>query len=228
MAALRAENDLATSLKDHTPANTETVVALIQRAENLEQEYLAWLDALPPSWAITTVDWVDDIGGDLSDSIVHPGRVDAYGELWMVYKYNIVRACRINIQNTILRCIAWLRDPQDYRFTPEYAAATHVCRQLIEDIVATVPYFFGWNRDKNIAMADRSNFACGTNDFTTTKPLAGLFGMWPFFTAATSDFSSPSQVQFLRGRLKYIAETMGINQAGILFHVRPHSHVPLE
>jgi len=103
-------------------------------------------------------------------------------------------------------------------FTPEYTTASRVCRQLVEDVVASVPYCFGWNREKDEAMADKSNFACGVSDDPAVKPLTGIFIMWPLFVAASSDFASPSQRMFLRGRLKNISESMGITQAMIMFN----------
>jgi hypothetical protein len=137
----------------------------------------------------------------------------------MAYKYNIVRSCRLFIYTTILRCVAWLGKSQDYRLTPEYTTASRICRQLVEDIVASVPYFFGWNSENDGAMKARANFACGSTDDLAVKPLTGIFVMWPLFAAAASDFATPSQRIFLRGRLKHVAEIMGINQALILFEV---------
>jgi hypothetical protein len=219
MAALRADNDKTTTIKVHTSENVEKVLKLLRRAESLDQDYIDWIDALPASWSIKTVAWIDGEVPNLANSVIHPGRVDAYGELWMAYKYNIVRSCRLFIWTVILRCVAWLGDPRDYRLSPEYTTASRICQQLVEDIVSSVPYFFGWNRDKDSAMADNSNFACGADDPTAVRPLAGLFVMWPLFSAASSDFATPTQRIFLRGRLKFVAEMMGINQALILFQV---------
>ncbi len=219
MAALRADNDLTTTLQTRTTENLEKVLKLLRRAEALEREYVAWIETLPPNWNIKTVAWIDSDIRDLTESIVHPGRVDAYGELWMAYFYNIVRACRLFIWTTILRCAAWINNPQDYRLAREYTTAAGVCRQIIEDIIASVPYFFGWNRSNNMAMADKSNFACGLSGESSIKGLAGIFAMWPIFAAAASDFASQSQRIYLRGRLKYIAEMMGINQAVIMLDV---------
>jgi hypothetical protein len=224
MAALRADTDKTTTLKVHSAENTEIVKKLLQRAQVLDQEYLDWIKALPAGWEIKTVAWVDSAVQNLSTSLVHPGRVDAYGELWMAYKYNIVRSCRLFIYSTILRCVAWLGNSQDYRLTPEYTTAARICRQLVEDIVASVPYFFGWNSENDVTMKARANFACGSSDDPSVKPLSGIFVMWPLFTAAASDFASPSQRIFLRGRLKHIAETMGIAQALILFEVLTQIH----
>ena len=226
MAALRADTNKTTILKLHSTENIGKVMKLLQRAQALDEEYLDWIKCLPPGWEIKTVAWVDSAVQNLSTSLVHPGRVDAYGELWMAYKYNIVRSCRLFIYTTILRCVAWLGKPQDYRLTPEYTTAARICRQLVEDIVASVPYFFGWNSENDGAMKARANFACGSNDDSGVKPLTGVFVMWPLFAAATSDFATPSQRIFLRGRLKHVAEIMGINQALILFEVlRPQFSV---
>ncbi|KAL5317674.1 hypothetical protein ACEPPN_014772 [Leptodophora sp. 'Broadleaf-Isolate-01'] len=220
MAQLRADNDLTTTSKVRSAENIEKVLKLLRRAESLDKQYMEWIKSLPPAWQINTVAWIDGEVPDLSNSVVHPGRIDAYGELWMAYKYNIVRGCRLFIWTTILRCVAWLGNMGDYRLTPEYTTASQICRSLIEDIVASVPFFFGWNRGRDPAMADRSNFACGEHDPTTVKPLAGIFSMWPIFAAASSDFASPSQRIFLRGRLKHIADMMGINQALIMFQAQ--------
>ena len=223
MAQLRADNDLTTTVRFRSAENIEKVLKLLRRAEALDKQYIEWIQALPPACQINTVAWIDGEVPDLPNSVIHPGRIDTYGEMWMAYKYNIVRGCRLFIYTTILRCVAWLGDNGDYRLTPEYATATQICRGLIEDIVASVPYFFGWNRGKDPSMSDRSNFACGEHDPTRVKPLAGIFSMWPIFAAASSDFASPSQRIFLRGRLKYIADMMGINQALIMFQVGSHS-----
>lgn len=219
MAALRADTDKTTTLKTRSHENIEKVTKLLQRAQALDQEYVDWIKALPACWEIKTTAWIDGAAQDLSSSLVHPGRVDAYGELWMAYKYNIVRSCRLFIYTTILRCVAWLENPGDYRLTREYTTASRICRQLVEEIVASVPYFFGWNSENDGAMKATANFACGTSDDATVKPVTGVFVMWPLFAAAASDFASPSQRIFLRGRLKYVAQIMGINQALILSEV---------
>lgn len=219
MAALRADNDKTTTLQNHTTENLEKVLRLLRRAEALEQEYLEWIGSLPSNWSIKTVAWIDGHIDDLAESMIHPGRLDAYRELWMAYFHNTVRACRLYIWTTILRCVAWISNLQDYRLSSEYITASTVCRQLIEDIVSSVPFFFGWNRANNTAMADKSNFACGINSDPSTQGLAGIFVMWPIFSAAASDFCLPSQRTYLRGRLRHIAEMIGISQATILLQV---------
>lgn len=221
VASLRADNDKITPLATHSTESLEKVLKLLRRAESLEKEYAQWTANLSSSWAMRTVAWVDaDIEGSLVNSVVHPGKVVAYRDLFVAYHYNVVRACRLCIWTVILRCVAWMNNPRDYRMSPEYSTASAACRVIIEDMVSSVPFFFGWKADVEPAMAGSSTYACGIANDMSVKGLAGVFVMWPVFLAATSDFASPSQRIYLRGRLQYISDQMGINQAGIMLQVR--------
>lgn len=222
VAELRQDNDKTTTLSSQSPSNIEAVLSLLHRAQDLEKEYRKWYTSLPPEWkpnAIAWVDWNDlglSMGADLAQSLVHPGRVDAYRELSLAYAYNVARSSQILIWTTILRCVAWLAPGSDYRITPEHKRAVQICSVLIEDIVASVPYFFGWNAETDPATAT-SNDRRGIDD--SIKGVSGVFLMWPLFAACSSDFASESQRAFLRGRLTFIAENMGICQARILLSV---------
>lgn len=218
-ADLRAETDKTTTRSSRAPSDIEAVLKLLRKAEDLEKKYVEWEDSMPRSWEYKTISWVDIQGADATSSSYHPGRIDSYGELWMLYTYNTARSCRLFVWTTILRCVAWLAHPRDYRLTPEYATAARVCGNLIADIVASIPCFFGLNGQNEMCLVDGSNFACGSNNNSVPKGLSGVFSMWPMFSAAASDFATPSQRAFLKGRLKFIAETMGINQAAVLLKV---------
>ncbi|KAF4626606.1 hypothetical protein G7Y89_g11546 [Cudoniella acicularis] len=216
VADLRSDTDIVTVMP-HTSKNYEAVLKLLRQAEELEREYEEWFSKLKGPWEVKSVAWIDSSEiSDLTTSLVHPGKVDSYSEMWMAYHHNIGRSSRLFIWATILRCIAWLCDSRDYSLTPEYNKASQVCRQLIEDTVASVPFVFGWKKGINEFMADNSSFACGSTENPEVKSLWGIFVMWPLFAAASSDFASVSQRTFLRGRLSYISEALGIYQASVL------------
>ena len=219
VANLRADAEKIVILAERTPSNIEQVLKLLRRSEALEKSYVDWLQSLPPSWDIKTVAWIDSINEDITESSVHPGRVDSFAELWIAFTYSFICSCRLFIWTTILRCIAWLGEPQDYKLSPEYSVASRVCGQIVEDIVASVPYYFGWRGDKALFMGvGRANFACGTEQ-GSIKGVSGIFALLPIFTAATSDFATPSQRLFLRGRMQSIYASTGMNQAAVLLHV---------
>ena len=80
---LRQDNDKTTTLSPQTPSNIEAVLSLLHRAQDLEK-YREWYSSLPAPWkpdALAWVDWNDlglNMGTDLAQSIVYPGRVDTY------------------------------------------------------------------------------------------------------------------------------------------------------
>ena len=82
---------------------------------------------------------------------------------------------------------------------------------LIEDIVASVPYFSGWNSNTNPTTAS----SLGKDIDGSANGVSGVFLMWPLFVACSSDFASDSQKTFSRERLAFIADKMGIGQARI-------------
>jgi hypothetical protein len=229
VAELRQDNDKTTTLYPQTPDAIDAVLALLRRAHVLEKEYREWYTGLPSDWkpaALAWVEWSDlgkVMGSDLSNSIVHPGRVDTYKELSVAYVYNVARSSQLLIWTTILRCVAWLSPDADYRTSKEYQKASIICSMYIENIVASVPYFLGWNADTDVSTATRND---GSAD-DSIKGVSGVFLMWPLFAAATCDFCSDSQRSYLRGRLAFIAENMGICQARILLNVSDRSRCTL-
>lgn len=215
VAGLRADTEQALAIMSRTTSNIEKVLQLVRKAESLDQEYLDWERSLPTPWQAKTVAWIDSIQGDLTDSMVHPGRVESYSELGIAFTLNVCRSCRLIVWSNILRCIAWLGEPQDYRLTSEYTIASQLCSQLIEDITASIPFFFGWEDDGTVPLVAReTNFACGINEKgSSIKGVSGVFVLWPLFVASCSDFATPSQRIFLKGRMKAIYDTTGMDQA---------------
>lgn len=217
MVDVQADNKTFTGLPERSTDNMEKVINLLRRAEALEQRYADWLRRLPPSWQIQSADWSDFDAANLSTSLVYPGRVHKFGDLWMANKYNVARSCRILLWSTIFRCIAWLGGPEEYMMSAEYSNGSRKCRQLIEDITASVPYYFGWAPGTSAAMANR--FERNAEILLTVKGRAGIILLWPLYVAASSDFSLPSERVYLRGKLKFIAENLGVNQAVIALEV---------
>ncbi|KAF7916393.1 uncharacterized protein EAE98_010693 [Botrytis deweyae] len=221
VADLRAETHRICALEGHTTENIEKVLNHMKKAERIEKEYVDWYSNLPEEWTPKVAAWVDDtVEKDLEFTACYPGRVDVYGELWMATTHNIVRASRLFILTTILRCTAWITADLDYKLTPEYVKVSRQASVLIEDIVSSIPFFFGWKApDAEFPLSDNSYFPCGNDSKISGKGVTGVWAIWPVFAAAASDFATSSQRLWLRGRLKYIAEHLGIRQAEVLLQL---------
>ncbi|KAB8290044.1 hypothetical protein EYC80_010370 [Monilinia laxa] len=221
VANLRAESHQICTLEAHTTENVERVLNHLREAELIEKQYVEWYDNLPSEWTPRVVAWIDGIAEKyLESATCHPGRVDSYVELWMATTHNVARASRLFILTTVLRCTAWLSSGVDYRLTSEYIDISRRASLLIDDIISSVPFFFGWNTKDNLPVVENSYFPCGNNSKIGGKGVTGVWAIWPIFAAAASDFATNSQRLWLRGRLKYIAEDLGIRQAEALLQVQ--------
>ena len=204
-------------MASRTASNIENVLKLLRRCEALEEEYVAWFSLISDAYGFKPVAFIDSIQGDISESVVHPGRIDSYDEIGVASTCNLARSCRLFIWSTLLRCIAWLGEPQDYRLSPEFTVASRVCTEIIEDIIASLPYHFGWNDNGAVAMSSTgNNYAVGCDQQTSITGVIATFVIWPTFTALTSDFATESQKLYLTGRLRAINEATGMNQASVL------------
>lgn len=217
---LRAEVTKLMTTLARTPENIELMLALIRRAQLIDQEAVMWLKDLPPGWRHKTVAWEDNVpGGDYSKAEVFPGRVDMYPDFWIASVTNMCRTSRLIMASIIVRCAAWVCSPVDYRTTPEYATAARTCVDVMTDIIASVPYHLGWHltRKDIIARHDLSGFACGSEE--VVKGLSGYFLTWPLACVHSQDYATDAQRAWVCGRLKYIGNELGVRYALMLSEV---------
>lgn len=170
-----------------------------------------------------TVAWHDQaLGVDISQDELCPGKIDLYTDVYIVNTWNNLRVSRLLISGIIVRCAAWLCNPVDYRTTPEYASASRLGADMITDICASMPVSLGWKMlgqrgPTRIHMHAR--YACGDDGSDSIKALGGYMAIWPLFSSSCSDFATDTQRKWILGRLQYIADVMGIDQAKTFAHV---------
>jgi hypothetical protein len=221
VADLRAESHRICTLKANTIENVEKVLQHLRKAQAIDQEYMNWYEDLPEVWKPKFVCWINTSpDADMESTNFYPGRVDTYSDIWMATTHNMARVSRLFIFTSILRCTAWLTLPFNYEDTLEYITISKQSRVLIEEIIASIPYYFGHEiEDTGISAFTDSYFPCGSSSKIGGTGVTGIFAMWPIFATVGSDFTSDAQRLWLRGRLKYIAETLGIHQAKMLLQV---------
>lgn len=222
---LRADVNQALTLMSRTPENFDMTLELIRRAQEIEQGFLDWEASLPDVWRFKTVAWADTIpDSDLSISEVYPGKVDKFSDLFVASQWNMARVARLILSGIIIRCAASICAPVDYRTTSHYAQASRVGMEMINDIVASIPYHLGWrdfrnHSEDNPTTGNISSFVCGQDEIGAGKPLGAYFLIWPVFTSIVSDFATDAQRKYIIGRMKYMTDIMGINGAAVLTQV---------
>jgi len=176
--------------------------------------------ALPENWLYKPLCWQDQLPDDgYADAEAFPGRVDVYPDFWIASVWNLARTARLILMSLTVRCAAWAVSPVDYRTTPEYATAARTACDTISDILASVPYHLGWHtkRGELFRGGEPVGFACG--DDHSMKGLAGYFLTWPLGCVMIQDYLTDAQRRWVMGRLKYIADDLGVKYAHILTQV---------
>jgi hypothetical protein len=215
-AELRAELARVMTLP-RTSEHVDITLDLIRRSQMIDQEVVDWMADTPDRWRYKAVSWEDKVlQGDFSNAEVYPGRVDMYPDFWIASIWNLARVSRIALASVVVRCAAWVCSPVDYRTTPEYATAARTVVESITDILASVPYHLGWHikRKDVLVVPDVSYFACGTDD--VQKMLAGYFLTWPLACIYGQDYMTDNQRAYVRGRLIYIADVVGVKYARLI------------
>ncbi|KAI0121669.1 hypothetical protein BJ170DRAFT_132264 [Xylariales sp. AK1849] len=214
---LRAEVTRLMNCIARTPQNIEIMLNMIRRAQMVDQEAVNWMNNVPEVWRYRTVAWEDNVpNGDYAKAEVYPGRVDLYTDYYIASVWNLCRTSRLINASLIVRCAAWVCSPVDYRTTPEYATSARTCVATITDIIASAPYHLGWHlkRQEILRKANLGQFACGEED--ALKGLAGYFLTWPLACVHSQDYTTDTQRAWINGRLRYIADELGIKYAHIL------------
>lgn len=228
---LRAEVNRLLATLARTPDNVELMLDVIRQCQSTDHDCANWAKDLPEHFDFQTVAWEDNVpNGDYSKAEVYPGRVDAYQDLWVVSVWNMVRTSRVILASMIVRCAAWVCAPLDYRTTPEYATAARTCVENITDIIASVPYQLGWfaKRSDLLERANLSAFGCGDED--APKGLPGYLLTWPLSCMFSQDYTTDNQRAWIKGRLEYIGDQLGVKYAHMLtqvhlIHPSPLIHV---
>lgn len=193
------------------PTKIQTVLGLLRKAQDVSSK-LSNVDQ--PQNAVWTVKKQWKVG----DEAMEPPSGDAYNfhNLYVCGIYYITWVSHLFLTTCIFRCMAWLVSPDEWRTGEDYELAVAVTKRRIGDIVASMPYACTWNGFNT----DYGDFAVGTTTADSpTKGVAGLRGFRPAFTAMMSDYATPEQKAYLQGRLKFLADVVGIKQVTVLMKV---------
>jgi hypothetical protein len=223
---LRGEASGFLASASRSPESIERIHDIAQRVQSTDQDIASWLISIPDKFRYKTLCWVRKHTTVLSkdynydDAEAFPGRVDTYPDFVTASAWNIGRASRLLLASLAIRLTAWICAPVSYHTTSEYETSRHICEGIISEIIASVPYHFGWHlKHKTQNEAGLSGFACGEEG--PGKALPSLFLLWSLTCVKNSDMASEEQRAWARGRLKFIASQVGLKYAHVINEVCP-------
>ncbi|KAK0741925.1 hypothetical protein B0T21DRAFT_360364 [Apiosordaria backusii] len=222
-ADLRTESNRLLAGHGKSPQTIDQIHQIIKKAQALDREIVRWQTSVPKQFCFQTLCWVweDDIGlykgGNYGRIEVFPGRVDVYPDFVTASAWNLSRVSRLLLAALTIRLTAYTCSPADYRTTPGFDISRKICEETISEILASVPYHFGWHlkrTDNPNTNSGISGFACG--DEGPSKGLPAYLLIWPLTCVKNHDITTEEQRAWAKGRLRAIADGVGLKYARIV------------
>lgn len=210
----------------------ETLIAqkrlLSQRVHDLDQKISHWLASIQEPFRFRTIAHVTEDGlkrrkGSIlyDKADIFPGRIDVYPDFVTAMAWNMARVLRVLLVSLDVRLGAWACAPAHYHTSTEYQQALRTSQEeAIPDIIASVPYHLGGrlNGKPIMTAAGReserlSGFVCGEEG--GYKALPAMFLIWSLTCVKNCDFTTEEQRAWCKGRLRVIADGVGLKYAHI-------------
>ena len=183
----------------------------------IEEDYVAWTKTHPKYiyQTVTLKERRDEVFSD---------HFHTYNNLFIAAIWNHYRSVRILLNELLLDQLthfsqtkfdSTLAGADDSIFESQMLASKMTLLKLCHDICASVPYFLGFdpNRDPDLP-------------YEIPKTVHGNMLIWPLYTAGVTPLVSDVMRSWVAGRLQWIADVLGVRQANLLaFKVRNQQEV---
>ena len=193
--------------------SVERLLGLVQDGTLLNERLQAWEDRASAKYTYQTIDasqcWPNDSYMAITGAnIIHIYDSVSVGNLWNCY-----RTTRLYLIRLVLRAV--FRLATDEVHAPEITTDHGITVQLVsqrrvlaDDICASVPYMLGEvDQQAHLQNARQS------------KAVGGLFLLWPLGTLLFMDFLPSERSAWIKERLTYIRDGLGIQQAKVALSV---------
>jgi hypothetical protein len=174
----------------------------------LNKEFSLWPVCQPEEWAPRTVGLIEqnvkDTGTPVEDKPFWPGRIDSYFDLYVAALWDTYRKCRLKLFQVTMDCAIRL-DEKESTFEKIKADT----KDLVDGMCASVPFQLGTDLSR-LQHPDTLHLD------VPGKPLGGLLLMYPLYIASSLSIVPADQRLWMKGRLRWIGDHMGIRQATLL------------
>jgi hypothetical protein len=189
------------ALFDDTKQNEWWVIELlkiVKKSIQIDQGYQAWEDSVTGIWRYKE-----------TRSSSGPSQ-HIYHDIMIAAIWNRNRGFRIHLHEVLLRCCTLIQSHPYGQTLPFYfestrSKSTSIIKEMIANIIASMPFCLG-NIDSKGNVVDPAK----------PLPVAGYFAMFPLYLAMVSVEEGSETQSWLRGKLHYISDALGVRLAGNL------------
>lgn len=212
LARLCAE---AQQLFDETASRNEKwilgLLHVVKEAIIIDIEYQNWTNSTSDPWRYKILRAVLQPSSDRRTDTRSPASPTTstyiYHDIWVAHVWNNYRSSRIHLHEVLLHCIALLQEPKNgemLSIDPEVTRveSEFIIAEALHDICASVPFCMG-----------EIDSIGNVNGSSCRMPLCGYLLIWPLFVANASAKSGSAEDEWIREKLEYISDVMGIGRA---------------
>ncbi|KAL2832683.1 hypothetical protein BJY01DRAFT_225786 [Aspergillus pseudoustus] len=215
--------DFCAAIKDNTITQPTEILRL---ALNLDAELTSIAAVAPPTWHYQTIP-VPRADAEEENGSAPLFTPDIWGEVYHVYtninigsSWNHYRSALLMVHELIIDTVKELEGQPFYAYMhAEYRSlrsrSEQLSRQLVDDIIASVPFHLGTAAaDAILTHASSSSSGTPANSIEGHVSCAsGMALVWPLLIAANSGFASRELRTWIIAVLEKIGYSMGLNQA---------------
>ncbi|KAJ4423104.1 hypothetical protein N0V82_002233 [Gnomoniopsis sp. IMI 355080] len=134
-----------------------------------------------------------------------------YSDWWTASRSLNKFAFRLLLCHIIADTTDWLCDgPDAPQFQGSGMKAAAIAKRDIDSIIASIPYLCAW---KGSQQNRGASSPCGRDDATSTQGITSMLVIWPLYLAGKSRFATVEQKEYIRQKLAWMAENMGVRHA---------------
>lgn len=205
-------------LFDSITQDKEWIVGMLQVVKEailIDLDYQEWIESLPAPWrhrsfrACTT----PSIKCTSSETVPNPVPQHVYQDVYVAFASNNYRAARIHLHEILLRCSTLIEShPLGDSFVAEQTRAQSktTIAEMISEVCASTAFCLGdINSTGELAPAGNCR-----------RPLGGYLMLWGLWVAYVSASEGSEGRNWLRGKLEYVSNVMGIRASESLIERR--------
>jgi hypothetical protein len=132
--------------QEKTSSTIMEIMALIQRAQDIDTRLEDWAHSLPVAWNATVKKVVTEEPANVYTEFFWPGPVYTYQDANIANVLNDYRIARILCQSVILQCVKVLTaNSQSDTLSQMYTRAVYATRRMTDEVCSTIPFLLGFD-----------------------------------------------------------------------------------
>lgn len=197
------------------------VKTIFTKGMEFEERFINLMSDLPERWTYKTR------YSRANPDLIWDGYYHVYQDIWTCQLWNSMRTCRIMLHELIRAALKSGRHSTPQIFSEEeyeirMADLWSATAKLRDDLLASIPQQLSLNFALE-TQSPISGFSRNSRPTAHLRGMTGYYAVWQMFVVGELEHTSAKLRSWIIGRLKFIADTMGVKQAAVVANILEQS-----